>query len=78
MDELDEFAKATLTGLMACPDYGNVENSVIASYCYDMAEAMMAERKRRTLFKGGGGEGGTAQNPIGAGKSQQVHGGLGA
>lgn len=43
---LDEFAMATLSGLLADPGM-DVPAERLAATCYDMAEAMMAERAKR-------------------------------
>ena len=42
----DYFAAAALTGMLSNPTSDTMENERVAAYCYQIADAMLKERKR--------------------------------
>lgn len=42
----DYFAASALTGILANPSSDIMENERVAAYCYQLADAMLKERKR--------------------------------
>ena len=42
----DYFAAAALQGFIACPDTPDIPPSKCASHCYQIADAMLAERDK--------------------------------
>lgn len=47
MTLLDWFAGQALNGSLSLPNIDDTNHSALATFCYDMADAMLAERERR-------------------------------